>query len=120
MTPQEKEVRENEMKRYITNIITQPRQGVSVKAHYEFIKDLLRFWTGLTYYVKKFDYRIFYKYGWKINVKNLPEAHTCFNQLEIFGFPADTADKIYTPEMKEKYIYDKLILALGEQEMEMQ
>ena len=120
MTQQEKEVRENEMKGYITNIITQPRQGVSVKAHYEFIKDLLRFWTGLTYYVKKFDYRIFYKYGWKINVKNLPEAHTCFNQLEIFGFPADTPDKIYTPEMKEKYIYDKLILALGEQEMEMQ
>ena len=120
MTQQEKDARENEMKGYITNIITQPRQGVTVKAHYEFIKDLLRFWTGLTYYVKKFDYRIFYKYGWKINVKNLPEAHTCFNQLEIFGFPADTADKIYTPGMKEKYIYDKLILAVGEQEMEMQ
>ena len=120
MTQQEKDTRVNEMKGYITNIITQPRQGITLKAHYDFITDILRFWSALNYYNKNAEYKIFYKYGWNINVENLPGSHTCFNILDIYGFPADTPDKIYTPEMKEKYIYDKLILAVGEQEMEMQ
>jgi hypothetical protein len=120
MTQEEKRERETEMKGYITNIIIQPRQGVSVKDHYEFIKDLLRFWSALNYYNKNAEYKIFYKYGWNINVENLPGAHTCFNILDIFGFPADTPDKIYTPAMKEEFIYKKLLLAVGEQEMELQ
>jgi hypothetical protein len=120
MTQEEKREKEIEMKGYISNIIIQPRQGVSVKDHYEFIKDLLRFWSALNYYNKNAEYKIFYKYGWNINVENLPGAHTCFNILDIFGFPADTPDKIYTPEMKEEFIYKKLLLAVGEQEMELQ
>ena len=120
MSNDEKKEREDDMKGYIANIITQPREGVLLKDHYEFIKNLLRFWTGLNYYNKAAQYRIFYKYGWNINVKNLPGASTCFNQLYIYGFPADTEDVKYTPEMKIKYIYDKIILAVGEQEMELQ
>ena len=120
MSNDEKKEREDDMKGYIANIITQPREGVLLKDHYEFIKNLLRFWTGLNYYNKAAQYRIFYKYGWNINVKNLPGASTCFNQLYIYGFPADTEDVKYTPEMKIKYIYDKIILAIGEQEMELQ
>jgi hypothetical protein len=120
LSQQEKREREIEMKGYITNIIIQPRQGVSVKDHYEFIKDLLRFWSALNYYNKNAEYKIFYKYGWNINVENLPGAHTCFNILDIFGFPADTPDKIYTPAMKEEFIYKKLLLAVSEQQMELQ
>lgn len=120
MTQEEKHEREIEMKGYITNIIIQPRQGVSVKDHYKFITDILRFWSALNYYNKKAEYKIFYKYGWNINVENLPGSHTCFNILDIYGFPADTPDKIYTPAMKEEFIYKKILLAVGEQEMELQ
>ena len=120
MTQQEKDTRENEIKGYITNIIIQPRQGVSVKDHYKFITDILRFWSALNYYNKNAEYKIFYKYGWNINVENLPGSHTCFNILDIYGFPADTPDKIYTPAMKEEFIYKKILLAVGEQEMELQ
>jgi len=120
MTDQEKGERADEMKGYIRNIITQRRANVSEKDHFAFIKNLLRFWCGLTYFNKKFDYKVFYKYGWRINVNKLPEAHTCSNQLDMYGFPVDTADKIYTPAMKEEFIYKKLLLAVGEQQMEMQ
>ena len=120
MTQEERREKETEIKGYITNIIIQPRQGVSVKDHYKFITDILRFWSALNYYNKNAEYKIFYKYGWNINVENLPGSHTCFNILDIYGFPADTPDKIYTPAMKEEFIYKKILLAVGEQEMELQ
>jgi hypothetical protein len=120
LTEQQKSEKEREMKGYISNIITRRRDGDSEKEHFEFVKNLLRFWTTLSYFNKTGHYRIFYKYGVGINVQNLPKAQTCFNQLIIFGFPVDTPDKIYTPEMKEEFIYKKLLLAVGEQQMEMQ
>jgi hypothetical protein len=119
LSKEEKDEKEKEMKGYITNIITRRREGDTEKKHFEFIKKLLQFWTTLNYYNKEGKYRIFYKYGWRINVENLPEAHTCFNQLDIFGFPKNTVDKEYTPEMKEEFIYKKLLLAVGEQAMEL-
>jgi len=151
MSNEEKLARENELKGYLSNIITQPRDGVSLEKHYEFVKDLLRFWSGRNYYNKNITYKIFYKYGVGIDVTNLPEAHTCFYSIDMYGFP----DKIrvesppsssssskkgtslspspsssssspsspvmrdMTPDEKEKYIYDKLIWAVGEVEMVM-
>ena len=119
LTEEEKNEKVNEMKGYISNIITRRRQGDTEKVHFEFIKKLLRFWTGINRYYKGIDYKIFYKYGWRINVENLPEAHTCFNQLDIYGFPPDTADKIYTPQMREEFVYKKILLAVAEQQMEL-
>jgi hypothetical protein len=119
LTEHEKREKEQEMKGYITNIITRKRNGDSVKTHLEFVKKLLQFWTALNYYNKTAHYRIFYKYGVGINVENLPEAHTCLNQLDIFGFPADTGTKIYTPEMKENFIYKKMLKAVEVQQMEL-
>jgi|UniRef100_A0A6C0LWB6 hypothetical protein len=119
LTEEEKNEKVNEMKGYISNIITRRRQGDTEKVHFEFIKKLLRFWTAINRYYEGIDYKIFYKYGWRINVENLPEAHTCFNQLDIYGFPPDTADKIYTPQMREDFVYKKLLLAVAEQQMEL-
>lgn len=114
MSVEERAAREVEMKGYITNIITQPRNGVNEPTHFLFIKKLLRFWTAFNYYNKAGNYRIFYKYGWLINIKRLPEAHTCFNQLDIYGYP-DNA----TPEEKEEYLYKMLATAVEEQQMEL-
>lgn len=114
MTVEERAAREVEMKGYITNIITQPRNGVNEPAHFLFIKKLLRFWTAFNYYNKAGNYRIFYKYGWLIDIKRLPEAHTCFNQLDIYGYPDDA-----TPEEKEEYLYKMLATAVEEQQMEL-
>jgi hypothetical protein len=93
----------------------QPREGINDKKHFEFIKKLLQFWTAINYYNRTGHYRIFYKYGWRINVERYPEAHTCFNQLDIYGYP----DNI-TPQEKEDFLYKKLIIALEEQQMELQ
>ena len=49
-----------------------------------------------------------------ININNLPLSHTCVYTLDIFGFhPEDT------PNERIKFIYNKLKLAVGEQEMEL-
>jgi hypothetical protein len=114
MTAEERAAREVEMKGYITNIITQPRNGVNEPAHFLFVKKLLRFWTAFNYYNKAGNYRIFYKYGWLIDIKRLPEAHTCFNQLDIYGYP-DNA----TAQEKEEYLYKMLATAVEEQQMEL-
>jgi hypothetical protein len=115
MTVQERETREMEMKGYISNIIMRPRNGVNDETHFLFIKKLLRFWTAFNYYNKAGNYKIFYKYGWLINVERFPEAHTCFNQLDIYGFP----DNI-TPQEKEEFLYNKIATAVEEQQMELQ
>ena len=114
MSEEEQTDKENEIKKYLTNIITQRRDGVSVDNHLEFIRNLLRFWTGLTYYDRTKIYKIFYKYGVGVNVKKLPEAHTCHYSIDFFGFPDE-----YNDVEREKYIYDKFIIAVGEQEMEL-
>jgi hypothetical protein len=120
MTDAEKKEREDEIKGYMSNIITQKREGETDEEHIKFVKNLLRFWTGLTYYDNKTrPYKICYKYGEGINVKKLPGSHTCVYTLDIYGFPPDTADKIYTPEEREDFIYKKFKLAVGEQEMEL-
>jgi hypothetical protein len=115
MSDEERGEREREMKGYISNIIMRPRDGESVKKHYEFVKKLLRFWTALNYYNRAANYRIFYKYGWLINIEYLPEAHTCFNQIDIYGFPENI-----TPPEKEDFLYKKLVISVEEQEMELE
>ena len=114
MSEEEQIEKENEIKKYLTSIITQRRDGVSVDKHLEFIRNLLRFWTGLTYYDRTKIYKIFYKYGVGINNKKLPESHTCHYIIDFFGFPDE-----YNDAEREKYIYDKFIIAVGEQEMEL-
>jgi hypothetical protein len=115
MSDDEQKERGDELKRYMSNIITQRRAGESDEEHLNFVKNLLRFWTGLTYYDKiTRPYQICYKYGKGINIKNLPNSHTCTYTLDIFGFPAE-----YNAEEREKFIYDKFKLAVLEQEMEM-
>jgi hypothetical protein len=114
MSDEEKTEKENDIKKYLTSIITQRRDGVSVDNHLDFIRNLLRFWTGLTYYDRTKIYKIFYKYGVGVNVKKLPEAHTCHYSIDFFGFPDEFNDV-----EREKYIYDKFIIAVGEQEMEL-
>jgi hypothetical protein len=119
MFPNEKRRRQDEIKEYIQNIITRKRSDESDKDHSKFIKKLLFYWTGLSHYVKTDDYTIEYMFGKNVNVKLLPEAHTCSNELVIYGFPEDTEDKIYTPIMREKFIYDKLKIAVEQEGMEM-
>jgi hypothetical protein len=81
------------------------------EAHHLFIRRLLRFWTALPTYNKnaKYDYVISYNYGKDKQGKAydttyLPISHTCFNQLEIFGYPKE----INKPQDIEDYIYNKL------------
>ena len=114
MSDEEQKERCDNLKRYISNIITQRREGVSEKEHFDFIKNLLRFWSGLTYYDKTKTYQICYKYGVGINVNNLPNSHTCTYTLDIFGFPNE-----YNQEKIEEFMYNKFKLAVGEQEMEL-
>ena len=98
------------MRRYITNIITNNKEKRdSDEDHNIFIRKLLRFWTALPNYNKNANYTIYYKYGKDTNgkaydTKRIPESHTCFNQLEIFGFPST----IRSSRGRENYIYKKL------------
>ena len=136
MPDEEQKAREDELKGYISNIITKKRDEETDKDHYEFIRKLLQFWTGYNYYSKNNDYKIFYKYGVGVNINYLPKAQTCFYSLVIFGFPSklETAEEIAkfrydklkfpanleTPEEKEMFIYDKLKWAVEAQGMELQ
>ncbi len=115
MSDDEQKERGDELKGYMSNIITQKRAGESDKEHLDFVKKLLRFWTGLTYYDKfTRPYQICYKYGVGINMKNYPHSHTCSYTLDFYGFPAE-----YNAEEKEKYIYDKFKFAVLNITMEM-
>ena len=114
MTDAEKKRRGDELKGYMSNIITNKRKSETKEEHIKFVKKLLRFWSGLTYYDKTKPYRICYKYGVGININKLPCSHTCFYTLDIYGFHEN-----YTPEEREEFIYGKFKLAVGEQEMEL-
>jgi len=115
MSDDEQKERGDELKGYMSNIITQKRAGESDEEHLDFVKKLLRFWTGLTYYDKfTRPYQICYKYGVGINMKNYPHSHTCSYTLDFYGFPAE-----YNAEEKEKYIYEKFKFAVLNITMEM-
>lgn len=105
LTEPEKEAIKAEMRIYLTNIITNKRDKETNEAHYEFVKKLLQFWTGFSYYDKHADigeggYKFFYMYGG--DTRRFPIAHTCSYQFEFYGFPDDI--KI---EDKETYLYEK-------------
>jgi hypothetical protein len=135
MPLEEQRRRENELKGYMVNIITKKRNGETDKQHYEFIKKLLQFWTALNYYIKTKDYIIHYKYGAEVDINRFPSAHTCFNILDIWGFPtmlySQEERKLFkydelifpnnleTPEEKETFLYDKLKWAVESQEMDL-
>lgn len=109
----EKDKKVQEMRRYIRSIITNKDRLNSDEDHYVFIRRLLRFWTGLPNYEKDTNYTIFYKYGRDVfnnqpyDVNNLPVAATCFNHLDIFGFPQNKSSS-----ERKQYLYEKIKLAV--------
>ena len=114
IAPAEKVARENEMKGYISNIILTRRNGVSVKDHLSFIKKLLQYWTAFNYFNKKGEYNLSFKYGQGIDVRRLPEAHTCSNAIDVYGYPDNT-----TPQEKETFLYNKFKIAVEATGMEL-
>ena len=110
LTEPEKHVIINELRIYLTNIIINKRDNETDDAHYEFVKKLLQFWTGFSYYDKNADigeggYKFFYMYGG--DTRRFPIAHTCSYQFEFYGFPADIK-----AEDKETYLYEKIKYAV--------
>ena len=110
LTEPEKEAIKAEMRIYLTNIITNKRAGETDEEHYKFVKNLLQFWTGFSYYDKLADigeggYKFFYMYGG--DTRRFPIAHTCSYQFEFYGFPADMKT-----EDKETYLYEKIKYAV--------
>ena len=106
-TEEEKQAMIEELRIYLTNIITKKREKTTYEEHYYFIKKLLQFWSGFSHYnklaeVEENGYKFFYLYGG--DVRMFPMAHTCSYQLDFFGFPEDKT----TPEDKETYLYEKL------------
>ena len=117
-TQLDKKIQENkvdELRTYMTNIITQKREEETEADHYDFIKRLLQYWTGFNYYNKKAEetdggYKINYLYyGENIKTTNWPEAHTCFYQLDVYGYGDKT-----TPQEKEDYLYMNLNKSINE------
>jgi len=107
MDETEKEEKIAEIRKYMTNIITKKREGQTIEKHYEFIKRLLQFMSGFSHYDRRADveengYKFFYMYG--ADTGRYPSAHTCFYQLDFFGFPEN---KI-SAEERETYLYEKL------------
>jgi len=111
--PIEKINKENEMKEHIFNMIIKRRDGVSLKEHLVFIKKLLQYWTSFNYFNRNGEYNIIYKYKQGIDVQNLPEAHTCFNAIDVYGFPDN-----YTAEERDNFLYGKFKWAVEATEME--
>lgn len=110
LTEPEKQVIINELRIYLTNIIINKRDKETDYAHYEFVRKLLQFWTGFSYYDKLANigeggYKFFYMYGG--DTRRFPIAHTCSYQFEFYGFPADIKT-----EDKEIYLYEKIKYAV--------
>jgi len=118
-TEEEKQIIITEMKTCMTNIITTKRIGKTHEEHYKFIRRLLQFWTGFNYYDKRADdeengYKVFYFYG--SDVRRLCSTHTCFYQLDFFGFPDDKTtieEREDHLDIKENYLYEKLIESIN-------
>jgi hypothetical protein len=111
-TEEEKQAIIADMKTCMANIITINRIGKTQEEHYKFIRRLLQFWTGFNYYDKRADneengYKVFYFYG--SDVRRYSSTHTCFYQLDFFGFP----DDMTTIEEKEDFLYEKLIESIN-------
>jgi hypothetical protein len=111
LTEIEKEAKKEELRIYLTNIITIKREGETIEKHYDFIKRLLQFMSGFSHYnrsaaVEENGYKFFYMYG--ADTGRFPSAHTCFYQLDFFGFPEN---KI-SAEERETYLYEKLYEAV--------
>ena len=112
--PIEKAEKEREMKEHISNMIIRRRAGVSIEDHLVFIKKLLQYWTAFNYFNRKTQYKIIYKYRQGIDIRRFPEAHTCFNAIDVYGFPNNT-----TPQEKEKFLYDNFKIAVEATGMEL-
>ena len=112
--PTDKVNREIEMKTHISNMIIRRRAGVSIEDHLIFVKKLLQYWTAFNYFNRRTQYKIIYKYGQGIDIRLLPVAHTCFNAIDVYGFPDNT-----TPQEKDKFIYDKFKIAVEVTGMEL-
>jgi hypothetical protein len=109
---EEEEEKVEGMRRYIINIITNRKingeKRDTDEVHQLFIRRLLRFWTAIPSYNKNANYTIYYKYGKDgrgkaYDTKRLPISHTCFNQLEIYGFP----NRMNT-QSRENFVYKQL------------
>jgi len=112
LTEGEKEALKIEIRTYMTNIITQKRRGENTEQHYYFIKRLLQFMSGFSFYNRHAEvddngYKFFYMYG--ANTGRFPSTHTCFYQLDFYGFP----DNKITPNEREDYLYEKLVEAIS-------
>jgi len=109
----EKKEKENVMKQILYEIITEKWIDKTDEEHHIFIRKLLRFWTGTTQYNKTINYTISYQIGKDINGNNFnknrfPDAHTCFNLIDIYGFP----DEIVSYDNKKNFLYDRLYEAV--------
>jgi hypothetical protein len=109
----EKKEKENEMKQILYEIITEKWKDKTDEEHHIFIQKLLRFWTALTQYNKTINYTISYQIGKDINGNDFnknrfPDAHTCFNLIDIYGFP----DEIVSYDNKKEFLYDRLYEAV--------
>ena len=115
------------VKRYISNIITNLNNKYGThEEHLKFIKKLLQFWTSINYYNKNIPYEIVFKYGNDaLEYNRFPEAHTCYYQLVISGFPppATLIDGTLPRTTlaygnRERWIYDRLKEAVKAQAMD--
>ena len=70
--------------------------------------------AAFNYFNRKAHYKIIYKYGQGIDIRRFPEAHTCFNAIDVYGFPNNT-----TPQEKEKFLYDNFKIAVEATGMEL-
>jgi hypothetical protein len=109
----EKQEKEGEMKQILYEIITEKWKDKTDEEHYIFIRKLLRFWTALTQYNKTINYRISYQFGKDMNgnlfnKKRFPQARTCFNLIDIYGFP----EEIVSYNNKKEFLYDRLYEAV--------
>ena len=109
----EKKEKEGEMKQILYEIITEKWKDKTDEEHHIFIQKLLRFWTALTQYNKTINYTISYQIGKDINgnpinKNRFPDAHTCFNLIDIYGFP----DEIVSYDNKKEFLYDRLYEAV--------
>jgi hypothetical protein len=108
-----KKEKESEMKQILYEIITEKWKDKTDEEHYIFIRKLLRFWTGTTQYNKTINYTISYQIGKDtngndFNKNRFPDAHTCFNLIDIYGFP----DEVVSYDNKKEFLYDRLYEAV--------
>ena len=65
---------------FISHVLTKPN-GMSDKNYFNFIKELLRFWSGSTFFKKNERYKI--EINSALSPNHLPQSHTCFFTIDI-------------------------------------